>query len=283
MSDTATADAPIKNNFINLIFIIVTLTLSISSLAFYSLWRASELVQSTNSVSNNQSTIASDLVGTMLPTSKPPTPSFIYPPSGENQNEWQTIKSSFQTAVSFEMAYPKALLSVKANDVRTKENFWQPLLKYYFFISEADRKAWSDCSKKYAMWNSGLQIPSSTNSASYKAPPCKPSSFELFNLSFDTVESPQVNSSQSMGVTSANSRSWSISNLIENGEGGEYGYEAKTILKNSGLIIQIFLTWPNKEALDRTESILGYDSKTLLNNLLTQMNFGENGMYGNSN
>ncbi len=282
MTDTQPAVPLKRNSLLNIIFIAVSLLLSVSSLVFYSLWRASAVTHLINTTRENQSS-AADLVGAVLPTSKPPSQSFIYPPSGESKDDWQTIETNFQTEVSFEMAYPKTLLSIREDGLRSKENFWYPLLKYHFFINETDKKAWTECSKKYAVWIAGLQNPSPTNGNSNRVPPCTPSSFELFNLSFDTVETPAINSSPSSGVTSANHRSWSIGNLIENGENGEYGYEAKTILNDSGLIIQVFLIWPNKEALEKTELLLGYDSKTLLNNLLTQMNFGETGMYGNTN
>ncbi|HNQ16799.1 MAG TPA: hypothetical protein PKJ26_03085 [Candidatus Woesebacteria bacterium] len=282
MTEIPPIGLPNSRNILNFVFIVVSLMLSLSSLAFYSLWRASEVTQSIDSSRENQSS-AADLVGAVLPTSKPPAPSFIYPPSGDEKNNWQTIETSFQTEVGFEMAYPKTLLPIKEDGLRSKENFWNPLLKYHFFINEADKKAWSECSKKYAVWIAGLQNPSSTNGNSNRVPPCTPSSFEIFSVSFDTAETPAVNSSPSSVATSANHRSWSIGNLIENGKNGEYGYEAKTVLNDSGLIIQVFLIWPSKEALNKTESLFGYDSKTLLNNLLTQMNFGEHGMYGKTN
>lgn len=274
MTEISPIDLPKSRKILNFVFIVVSLILSLSSLAFYSLWRASEVTHSIDFSRENQSTTASDLVGAILPTTKPTAPSFIYPPSGDEKNNWQTISAGFTKEVNFEMALPKDLPYSKAVDAPNQSE-----ITYRFFES-TEKKTYSlACEKKVTAW---LQKSSQDASHSGSFPPCDPDAYALFTLDFDTTTESAYSNKSSI-VTSSNYREWSIS---ESGNGeylDEYWYSATTSLRDAQLTLKIVLKWKDKNSFDQTALLFGYDGKTLLNKLLTQTNFGESGMYGKTN
>nr|MBP9781975.1 hypothetical protein [Candidatus Woesebacteria bacterium] len=150
----------------------------------------------------------------------------------------------------------------------------------YRFFESTEKKTYSlACEKKVTAW---LQKSSQDASHSGSFPPCDPDAYALFTLDFDTTTESAYSDKSSI-VTSSNYREWSIS---ESGNGeylDEYWYSATTSLRDAQLTLKIVLKWKDKNSFDQTALLFGYDGKTLLNNLLTQTNFGESGTYGKPN
>jgi hypothetical protein len=274
VTEISPIDLPKSRKILNFVFIVVSLILSLSSLAFYSLWRASEVTHSIDFSRENQSTTASDLIGVILPTTKPTAPSFIYPPSGDEKSNWQTISTGFTKEIDFEMALPKNLPYTK-----TTSSFNQTALTYYIFENSVNKQISLNCEKTFVSWKNKSLVNPETSGVN---PPCNPTDSALFSISLDTAAEPLTSNATST-VTSANYRNWTLSELTEDGVIGHQYLDSTTQLKGSHVLLRVSLDWPSKEALEKTESLFGYDSKTLLNNLLTQMNFGEHGMYGKPN